>query len=100
MYAARSRTVNSGGRGVDEAPVGPLDDEAGQQVGEEGPGIDADAMGEDLRPAGGRVAMHDQPPSAIAAVEEGIADPHQVLRILLLQRDTGAQAGMDENIVA
>ncbi|GHB38984.1 hypothetical protein GCM10007094_30570 [Pseudovibrio japonicus] len=45
------------------------------------------------------VAVDDEDAEVLLVIEEGAADPHELFRVLLFQRDLGADAGVDEEVV-
>ena len=73
------------------------DYEAGEHAGRKGTGIDADPVVSYLRavPADGVAVDHDMAEIGIR-MEEFFADPHEVLRVLLVEGNPGPDAGMHE----
>src|ERR1044071_1550125 len=63
-------------------------------------GVDADAVGLDLRLPRDRVPVDDDLAEILLAAEELLADPEHVLVGLVVERDAGADAGVDEEEVA
>ncbi len=63
-------------------------------------GVDADAIGLFVHAVRNRVAVNHHHAVIDLARQEILADPAQVLVHLILQREAGANAGMDEQIVA
>src|SRR3546814_13411053 len=62
--------------------------------------IDADPLRAVIDGVGRRVAVYDHPRVAAARGEEGFANPAQIGARLLIERLAGADAGMDEQIIA
>ena len=71
-----------------------------EHAGGIGAGVDADAVGPQLRFLGNGVAVHHQLAEIGVARQEFVANPHQVLPDLVRYRHAGAQARMHEEIVA
>src|SRR5215217_5051738 len=88
------------GGGRKEPALVVLDGDGGKVSSDIGAGIDADPVAAFLDPVGDRVAVDDDESMLLAVAEEGLADPAQVLHMLIVDRDAGANAGMDEEIVA
>ena len=77
-----------------------LDRERGQNAAIIGPGVDRDAIAMLLDFVDDGVAMHDHEAVLLGVAEEGFPDPAQVGPALRLDRHSGPDAGMDEEIFA
>ncbi len=89
--------IGKGGRlRRDEAPIGAFENEAGQHVGGVGAGVDADSVIVDLGPRRQRMAVDDDPSQGVAGEQERVAYPHQIVGVLLGDRNPRPNAGVDE----
>ena len=79
--------------------MSPVEHDTTQRVGGISPGIDSDTFGQDFGLQGNRMPMHDNYAEGSLMPQKVLADPHKVMRILLLQRNLRPDAGMDEKIV-
>jgi hypothetical protein len=78
----------------------PFENDAGQDAGDIGPGVDPDAMRQHDRRARRRMAVDDHFLERLPAIGEGVADPHEVMGSLTRQWNAGPRAGMAEEIIA
>src|SRR4051812_41709400 len=79
-----------------ELLVAALDQQRGEHARRKRAGIDIDAVLSHLRIARRRVAVHDDLGEKPVVIEERIADPDQVARLLLVEWNAGPDAGMAE----
>src|SRR3546814_18515483 len=86
--------------GLEEPAVLAREADRGEHAGGEGTGIDADPLRAVIDGVGRRVAVDDHPRVAAARGAEGFANPAQIGARLLIERLAGADAGMDEQIIA
>jgi hypothetical protein len=75
-------------------------DGASEAPGHECPGINVDPIGENLWASGRAVPVHHNFPEINIAREKFIADPQQVILMLLRERDAWAHTGMAQKITA
>jgi len=85
--------------GVQEASVAALQDQAGEAARAVGAGVDADAVGPNIGLGLDRVAVHHPLIEALVGLQERVADPNHVAFLLVVDGDTGAQAGVNEQII-
>src|SRR5262249_30278910 len=86
--------------GLKEAQAGALQNDAGQDPRHIGAGIDADTVRAQQGVGIGRMAVDDDLAEIGRAVEELLADPEEVFLVLILERNAGFYARMDEIIIA
>src|ERR1700758_355233 len=72
--------------GLHQALVLAVEARGGEHAGGVGPGVEAQAVFEELRLLGGRVAVDDHLAEGAAVLQELVADPEQVALGLVLQR--------------
>src|SRR5438270_38029 len=91
-----------GGCGVGgEIPaVGSLYREGRQDAAAIRAGVDADAVCALVHRVRYCMAVNDDTAMVLRVAEERVADPSQVLSVLLLHRDARADSGMDEQIIS
>src|SRR5690242_12052050 len=88
------------GFGREEPAIGAFEADRAQPAGGESAGIEADAVRPLDHAVADAVAVDDQLAELGVAVEEARADPAHVGALLVLDRHAGAQAGMDEDVIA
>src|SRR5690606_6998930 len=119
-YRARNRTRltgplafarsghDRGGRGhagftphrLEIAALRPLEHYRGQPAAHESAGIDTDAIATVFRRLADRVPVHHDPTEALGMRQERFANPPQVVDLLLFDRLSRIDTGMDEQVVA
>ena len=86
--------------GLQEGVRGTFEHQAGQDAAVGGSGIDADPVVADHRLGADAVTVHDDCAVVRLGFKKGAADPHAVVVILPSQRHPGADARMNETVVA
>ena len=86
--------------GIDDPQVVAFQAERRQDTGLVGAGVDADPVGLEIDLFDGGVAVHDDRPVIIVAVEEFVADSEQVGRALAVELDAGSNPRVREQIIA
>jgi hypothetical protein len=76
-----------------------LDNQAGQPASRKSPGVDIDAIRQDLRLRHRGVAMDDDFSKILGAGEELVADPQQILAGLTAERNTRPDPGVAQEII-
>src|SRR6266850_7752696 len=71
-----------------------LDSNAGEGSRAPRPGVDVDSVMPDIGMWHRRMAVNDNHSVVLCRVEELVTNPEQILKILPLDRDAGANAGM------
>src|SRR3979409_2661637 len=71
-----------------------LDSNAGEGSRAPRPGVDVDSVMPDIGMWHRRMAVDDKHSVVLCRVEELVTNPEQILEILLLDRDAGANTGM------
>src|SRR5687768_247977 len=70
---------------LEEAPAFSLKHQTGEPSGEEGAGVDVDAVRPHLRRIDGSMAMHHAGAKVGIAGEEGLANPDEVIGVLIIE---------------
>ena len=82
------------GRQQEDAP--PLDDHGRERPAIGRPGVDGQPVSMMFNPGHGGVAMHDKWAMIARVIQEFMADPIKIARLLRIQRYAGAKACMDQ----
>src|SRR4051794_33635018 len=95
-----SRKSGESVTGVEEPPVRPLDCKRGEHAGAIGARVDSDAIRALIHLLRDGVAVDDDEPIIGSLVgEEWVTNPPQIRLALLVNRNSGANARVDEQIV-
>src|SRR4051812_28831411 len=93
---ARNSERSATAPGRDQPAVHILDAERGQDSAMIGAGVDPDPVAPLVHLRDDRVAVDDDEAMLLRVAEKRLADPPQIVRILVLDGEAGADAGMDE----
>src|SRR3954465_11722095 len=99
VSATNNLIARRGADGRQETALGSLGKERGETSAAVSSGVDCDAVVEVARLLDDAMAMDDDRFVTQIAVEEVAPDPAQIMRVLVLDRDTGPDAGVDEQII-
>jgi hypothetical protein len=77
-----------------------FDHRRGQHAGAIGAGIDAKAVGSLIDAVADGMAMNDEAAMVVRVGQERLADPAQVVRLLVLNRDAGTDTGVNKQVIA